>query len=195
MAAGAAEDVTRKMAFTHPIIALALGAPFYRRNVSGWIWLWGAALTALPDIDLFGYRMGVPYSHMMGHRGFTHSLVFAALIALLTAQYSRASWKGSRSTLWLFFFLCAASHGVLDGLTDGGLGVAYFSPIENSRYFLPWRPIPVAPLNPRLIFSEWGARVVASELLWIWLPTLLTAAVIVAARWSWLRGRDSDNGR
>ena len=183
------------MAFTHPIVTLALGAPFYRREVSGWIWLWGAILTALPDIDFIGYRMGIPYSHLMGHRGFTHSLFFAATAALLSTFYFRERWKSKLAGLWFFFFLCAASHGVLDGMTNGGLGVAFFSPFETSRYFLPWRPIPVAPLSPRLIFSAWGEQVIASELVWIWLPTLLTAAVIFGARWSRLRNRDSDSVR
>ncbi len=186
------------MAFTHPIITLALGAPFYRREISMWIWLWGAFLTALPDIDFVGYQMGIPYPHMMGHRGFTHSLMFAAVVALLSALYFKKWWQRHPAWLWFFFFLCAASHGVLDGLTDGGLGVAFFAPFDNSRYFLPWRPIPVAPLHPRLIFSEWGAHVIASELLWIWVPTLVATAVIFAARGgrtASLRGPDSGSGQ
>lgn len=32
-------------------------------------------------------------------------------------------------------------------LTDGGLGVAFFSPFDNKRYFLPWRPIRVSPIS------------------------------------------------
>lgn len=179
------------MAFTHPIVAVALASPLYRRETPVRIWLWGAVLTALPDIDFIGYQMGVPYSHPLGHRGFTHSLVFAALAALLSTFLLRHSWKRSLSVLWLFFFLCAASHGILDGMTNGGLGVAYFAPFDNSRYFLPWRPIPVAPLSPRRIFSEWGAQVIASELVWIWMPCLLIAGVILAARWKSLTVRDS----
>lgn len=183
------------MAFTHPIITVALAAPFYRREIPLRIWLWGALLTALPDIDFVGYQMGVPYAHMMGHRGFTHSLFFAAVVGLLSALFFRKRWPLRLATLGLFFFLCTASHGILDGMTNGGLGVAYFAPFENSRYWMPFRPIPVAPLNPRLIFSAWGLRVVTSELFWIWLPTLVTAAVIIAARWRSRRGRDSDSAR
>ena len=183
------------MAFTHPIITLALAAPFYRREISLRIWLWGAMLTALPDIDFVGFQMGVPYEHMMGHRGFTHSLFFAAIVGIASAMLVRRYWTRKFATLWLFFFLCTASHGILDGMTNGGLGVAYFSPFENSRYWMPFRPIPVAPLGPRLIFSAWGLRVVTSELFWIWLPTFATAAVILAARWRSLRDRGSDSVR
>lgn len=182
------------MAFTHPIAAVAIASPFYRKEVSPWIWLWGAVLTALPDIDFIGYQFGVPYGHLFGHRGFTHSLFFAALMAAGSAYYFRGGWRSGRASLWLFFFLCAASHGLLDGMTNGGMGVAYFSPFSNERYFLPWRPIPVAPLSPRRIFSEWGLAVMTHELVWIWIPVLLFSVTVLALRWPRL-GRGSGSGR
>jgi inner membrane protein len=175
------------MPFSHPVATLVLAAPFYRRDIPARIWVAGAILTALPDIDFVGYQMGVPYPHLMGHRGFTHSLFFAAVVGLLCAVYLRRDWPLKFATLWLFFFLCTASHGFLDGMTNGGLGVAYFSPFDEGRYWLPFRPIPVAPLGPRLIFSEWGARVMARELVWVWLPIFALTAAIIAARWRSLR--------
>jgi inner membrane protein len=181
------------MAFTHPIVAVAIASPIYRREISPMIWLWGAFLCALPDIDFVGYRMGVPYSNIFGHRGFTHSLAFAAIMACMSWSFFRGQWKRAGISLWLFFFLCTASHGLLDMMTNGGLGVAYFSPLDNSRYFLPWRPIPVAPLSPRRIFSEWGAAVITHELVWIWLPVLIFSALVLALRWR--LGRGSDNAR
>src|SRR6185436_15539798 len=117
----------------------------YRKEVPISVLLWGALLTALPDIDFIGWQAGVPYGNWLGHRGFTHSLFFAAVMALLSASYFRKSAALKFTPLWIFFFLCGASHGLLDGMTNGGLGVAYFAPFDNSRYFLPWRPIPVAP--------------------------------------------------
>jgi inner membrane protein len=182
------------MAFTHPIVMLAFASPFYRPQTSKWIWMWGALLTALPDIDFLGYQAGIPYSEPLGHRGFTHSLLFAAVIALASAAYFKKNWPQSFSTLWLFFFLCCASHGLLDGMTNGGLGVAYFGPFDNSRYFLPWRPIPVAPLSPRRIFSEWGLAVVTHELVWIWIPVLLLTAMVLFFRWR-RQSRDSGSVR
>jgi inner membrane protein len=182
------------VAFTHPIAAVALASPFYRRDVRPVVWLWAAFLTALPDIDFVGYQMGIPYPHPFGHRGFTHSLLFAALVAFGSAWYFRKEWKRSVGSLCLFLFLCAASHGLLDGMTDGGLGVAYFAPFDNTRYWMPWRPIPVAPLGPRLIFSAWGYEVVKAELIYLWVPSLLIAAAVLAARWPRL-ARDSDSAR
>ena len=65
-----------------------------------------------------------------------------------------------------------ASHGVLDALTNGGHGVAFFSPFVNTRYFFPWRPLGVSPMGISL-FSDRGIQVVLSELVWIWLPCAL----------------------
>jgi membrane-bound metal-dependent hydrolase YbcI (DUF457 family) len=46
-------------------------------------------LAMLPDLDVIGFRLGIPYEHMLGHRGFTHSLLFAAFS--LSAEIGR-SW-------------------------------------------------------------------------------------------------------
>jgi inner membrane protein len=81
--------------------------------------------------------------------------------------------------LWIYLFLATASHGFLDAMTDGGLGVAFFSPFSNKRYFLPWTPIRVSPIGAGRFFSSRGLDVLRTEFLWIWLP----AAVLVMAAW------------
>jgi inner membrane protein len=63
----------------------------------------------------------------------------------------------------LFSAAVVASHGILDTLTDGGLGIALLWPFSNERFFAPWRPIPVAPIG-MAFFSSWGMRVAAAEL-------------------------------
>src|SRR3546814_12449693 len=81
---------------------------------------------------------------MFGHRGFSHSLVFAVLLAVAASvAYRRFESSASAQSTGVYLFLCAASHGLLDALTNGGLGVAFFSPFIEQRYFFPWRPIPV----------------------------------------------------
>lgn len=69
-----------------------------------------------------------------------------------------------------YLFVATASHDCLDAMTDGGLGVAFFSPFDDWRYFLPWRPIHVSPIGVARLFSQRGLTVLQSELLWIWLP-------------------------
>ena len=56
-----------------------------------------------------------------------------------------------------------ASHGLLDTLTDGGLGVALLWPVSNHRFFAPIRPIPVAPIGLGLLTRR-GATVLVTEL-------------------------------
>jgi inner membrane protein len=81
-----------------------------------------------------------------------------------------------------YLFLATASHGILDALTNGGLGVAFFSPFYNGRYFFPWRPIRVSPISLGRFFSHQGYLVLKSELLWIWIPTALFTSIVLLAR-------------
>ena len=60
-------------------------------------------------------------------------------------------------------------------MTDGGLGVAFFSPFDNHRYFFPWTPIRVSPIGITRFFSLRGFAVLQTELLWIWLPATFLA--------------------
>ena len=74
------------------------------------------------------------------------------------------------------------SHGLLDAMTDGGLGIAFFSPFSNTRYFLPWRPIMVGPINVLHAFSAWGGKIALSELKWVGGPCAATVLAILAIR-------------
>jgi len=95
---------------------------------------------------VIGFDYGIPYGDLFGHRGITHSLAFAALMASgLTATLFRApAWRGRRLAVGVFLFLCGASHGFFDAMTNGGLGVAFFAPFDNRRSFLTFRPLEVA---------------------------------------------------
>jgi len=164
-------------AFSHAVAALGIGACFYRSDSPKRVWVTGALCSVIPDLDVIGFRFGIRYGDFWGHRGFTHSLVFAALLA--TTAVAAGFWKKAaglgRFSPWTYFFLATASHGFLDAMTDGGLGVAFFSPFNNTRYFLPWTPIRVSPIGIGRFFSERGLAVIQSELLWIWLPSAFLA--------------------
>jgi membrane-bound metal-dependent hydrolase YbcI (DUF457 family) len=73
----------------------------------------------------------------------------------------------------VFAVAVLASHGLLDTLTDGGLGCALFWPVDLTRYFAPWRPIPVAPIGLAFL-SPYGLMVSATELV-LFAPLLLYA--------------------
>ena len=132
----------------------------------------GIIASMLPDIDVVAFLFNIPYGATFGHRGFTHSIFFALLVALLCTLLVRP-----RSyAVFTFLFLCAISHAVFDAMTDGGLGIAFFSPFSNERYFFPWRPIRVAPIGPRA-FSARGMESFLTEVVWVWVPCAVVGLV------------------
>src|SRR3954462_15517130 len=114
---------------SHAVAALGLGAAFFRRPAPGRILIAGTACAVIPDIDVIGFRFGVHYGDFWGHRGFTHSIAFAILLAtaLLLTVFRKRMPGLPYFALWLYLFLATISPGVLDAMTDGGLGVAFFS--------------------------------------------------------------------
>jgi len=162
---------------THSVIGLSASFGSKIRKKSLAFTVLSIACSILPDADIIGYYwLYIPSYHFFGHRGFFHSPFFAALLSVIIvclffrkdAIFSNRWWK-----LVLYFFMVAASHGLLDAFTNGGNGIALLSPITNDRYFFPWTPIEVSPLGIKALFSQRGIEVLASELLWVWAPILL----------------------
>jgi inner membrane protein len=165
---------------SHVVPALALGYGLGSVRVPRAAWILGAALAVLPDADSIGYRMGIRYSDVLGHRGVSHSLLFAVFAAGLASLlfWLSTGRRHSLSVLSAYLAIVAASHGCLDALTNGGLGVAFLAPFSNQRFFFPARPILVAPLSIHAFFGPWGARVLMSELVWVGIPCLVVALVL-----------------
>jgi inner membrane protein len=153
--------------------------PSPERPSAGAMLLW-AALSFLPDADVIGFGFGVRYGDQWGHRGATHSFMFALMVGVVAALV--AMWtKRSALRTGVFATLVVASHGLLDTLTDGGRGVALFWPFDLTRYFAPWRPIPVSPiglgyLSPYGMFVAITELVLFSPLLWYALRSGKTTA-------------------
>ena len=168
-------------AFAHAAAGAALAYALQPRGAPRYLPALGAALAVAPDVDVLAFRFGVPYESMLGHRGITHALLPAALAALLGAwaltrrggDGEHPSPKNERTRLWLALFVATASHGVLDALTTGGLGVAFLAPLSGERFFFPWRPILVSPIGARRFFTARGVAVLANEAAWVGLPSLV----------------------
>jgi inner membrane protein len=169
---------------THAIAALAIGAGFYRPGTPRSLLALGAAFAVLPDVDVIGFQFGIRYGDLLGHRGLSHSLVVAALLGAVTVGLCYRAGAGSLRpmSVWWFLFLATASHGLLDMLTDGGLGIALFSPVDLTRYFWPLRPIAVAPIGVRGLFRPGIGRVVVTELLWVCGPSALFTYLLYRQR-------------
>ena len=144
---------------------------------------WAIALvcSALPDVDVAGFSFGVRYGDLWGHRGMTHSILFAAVTGIAAAMFLGGS---RRQFFWnaTLLFLTTASHGFLDAMTNGGLGIAFFSPFDRTRYFLPWRPILVSPIGLERFLSERGAAVLGSEIVFVWMPAIVVGLSLYALR-------------
>ena len=170
-------------AFSHVIVAVMMGRAFRNEELSWRELSLGALCSAVPDLDVIGFHFGIQYGDVWGHRGLTHSVVFAALLAgILVAVWYRAKPAAAMTGLFIYFFLCTASHGVLDAMTNGGLGVAFFSPFDTTRYFFPVRPVLVSPIGISEFFSAYGVRVLVSEAAWIWLPSLALFLLLRASQ-------------
>lgn len=169
---------------THPVVPVALSAFMPGEIVTPTLLLTGAACSIVPDLDVIGFNFGIRYSDMLGHRGLTHSILFAAALGATLSLTLLRNAQGSSWIIFLFLFLSTLSHPLLDMLTNGGLGVALFAPFSNERYFFPWRPIEVSPIGVGSFFSERGLSVILSELRWVWLPAAFVfVSGHVARRW------------
>lgn len=167
--------------FTHPVVPLAIGVALGSRIVPPRLLACGAVAAILPDLDVIAFRLGIPYAAEFGHRGFSHSLLFSLIAALLAAcsfRWLRAKFLHA----FLFLLMAVGSHGLLDTLTDGGLGIALLWPWSEHRYFAPFQPIVVAPLGLSRFFSERGVTVLKSEFLWVWMPAFASCTALFGAR-------------
>jgi inner membrane protein len=164
---------------SHAVVGSALITAFPPRAVPRRFAILGAVCAMAPDIDVIGFCFGVHYEDLLGHRGLTHSLVFAAVLAFV-AQFA-AVRRIRPNLLWLYLFLATALHGLLDAFTNGGLGVAFFSPFSNARYFFPITPIAVSPIGAHF-FSARGWDVLLNEFQWVWLPSIAFAGLAVFVR-------------
>lgn len=168
--------------FSHAVFAVCAGRSFVSKSVAVWFWLLTALCAIVPDADVAGYSFGVERGGMFAHRGFTHSIIFAAifgaLIAFVAKRFLRIDF--SQSKLTVYFALATLTHPLLDMLTNGGSGVALLAPFSNERFFFPWRPVEVSPIGFGF-FSERGIGVILSEIFWLWIPAfaLLLIATLI----------------
>ena len=170
---------------SHAVVASSLGMvarPPGRMPARYWVTL--AIVAALPDADVIAFALRVPYGHVLGHRGLTHSLPFAAVLAAIIVRllFRGREWHRRWPALWAVMFAGIASHGVLDAMTNGGQGIAFLAPLSAARWHFPWRPILVSPIGIGPFFSAYGLRVLQNEFVWLWLPSLVVVAVAALAR-------------
>ncbi len=135
----------------------------------------------LPDLDLLGRLFDVHPNEPLGHQGLTHSLLAAAVIGIAAAALAFRSLEiGSRAWWSAAAFLSAATaaHGLADAMTANEIGVAFFAPFSWTRYFLPWRPLPICPLGLPELLGRWGLLVITNEAIFLLVPAYLLSRAV-----------------
>ncbi|MEP5339220.1 MAG: metal-dependent hydrolase [Algibacter sp.] len=165
--------------FGHGIVGFTLAKVIDQQNLK-WLIFAAVVSTILPDFDVISFKLGIAYEHPLGHRGFTHSILFAFLWALILMFL-----LGKRNKIiWFFVILLSTlSHGLFDAMTSGGRGVGFFIPFNNDRFFFPYRDIKVSPIGIEKFFSEWGIQVILSEFKYIFLPCFIILIISFLIRY------------
>ena len=164
----------------HAAVPLAVGLGLGPKAIPRRLLVTGVVASMLPDLDVLAFPLGIAYSDPFSHRGFSHSLFVAMVIAASASLFS-GRLGASRFIVFAFMLISTASHGLLDMLTNGGLGVAYFWPLTDRRFFFDARVIQVSPIGYSF-FSAGGLGALASELIWVWLPASVVLVVLLLLR-------------
>jgi inner membrane protein len=152
-------------------------ARLYATQPMPWAY-WGLAalLPVVPDLDVFSQYA---YGSSLGHRGITHSLVFAAALGIVVAIAAAKRFHVRWWSLAILFFAMIASHGVLDAMTKGGANIAFFWPLGGQ--WGNWGPLPVSDIALELPDPR-HSHAIRAELLWVWLPTLVVVGLTMFCR-------------
>jgi inner membrane protein len=172
--------------FTHAALPILGGRGWIPQGLNPRRYLVATVLcSCVADLDFIGYAFDVRPIERWGHRGLSHSIGFAAVLALVAAVgLFPALIRAPRALLraWLPLFLWSASHGLLDAFTFGDVPVAWLAPFFAGRIQLPYHPVPVIPLGLDEALSRWGALILINELLLIVIPSVLISRLF-AREW------------
>ena len=119
---------------THIAIGACMGEAFAGKTVGKKAMLWGALAQSIPDVDFTASFWMDTASNLLAHRGFTHSLLFCALITPLMALLAERLHRPHNIRLWkwlLFFGAAIFFHIFIDAFNNYGVG--WFEPFSHRR--------------------------------------------------------------
>jgi inner membrane protein len=125
-----------------------------------------------PDADAMLVGLGSDYHGHFGHRGFSHSMLFAVALTVLAFFVARR-WGTKPWLTALLTLLAVGSHGLLDSMTYRTRGIPFLWPFSEERFQLPWRMIPPAPFGEHFL-SRRGLDVMMIEMIYF-LPLTVVA--------------------
>ena len=74
---------------THAVLPLAAGLALGPSRIAKPVLITGMVLAMLPDADVIGFKLGVDYADQFGHRGASHALLVAAVVAAAVTAIMR----------------------------------------------------------------------------------------------------------
>ncbi|GLH72793.1 hydrolase [Geothrix limicola] len=178
--------------FGHALAGLAISAATTQSRPPRRTWALAMACAVAPDLDWFTDFLGFADHSSLSHRGLSHSLLAALLIA------AAAMLLGFRDQLrsprhWACMLMAAFSHGLLDACTFGGTGVAFLLPFSAARFVCVWQPIFVSPIPLSGKLLDWLLFSLGTELVWIGIPAALIFAAPRLIQWARLRWQGSED--
>lgn len=120
---------------THIALGGCIGEAFLGKKLGKRALALGAVAQSVPDIDFVTSFWMNPADNLLAHRGFTHSILFAAMISFLLALIAEKWHRPHNIPLkkWiLFFFVQCLIHLLLDGFNVYGVG--WLEPFSHQRF-------------------------------------------------------------
>ncbi len=145
---------------TQAVLGAAIGEAVLGKKIGNKGAVVGAVIATIPDLDVICYLFYDKLAMLSIHRGFSHSILFSMLGALLIAfALSKIKWLQSvkfNILLWCSW-LCLFTHALLDTFT--AYGTQLFLPFSNQRVGFDSvnviDPVYTIPLLIGLILSLW----------------------------------------
>jgi inner membrane protein len=159
---------------THALLPLIAAAALPRPFVSSRLVAACMVAAMLPDADVVSRLFGIPHWHDFGHRGATHTVLFALLVGAAGTLAARSLRASGAAAFW-FLFASTLSHALTDMLTTGGKGIMIFWPADHSRMKFLFHPVEVSPIGLRGFETGRIWEVLLSEAIWLWVPAALLA--------------------
>ena len=167
--------------FSHAIVGstlVACGLPARAPRWSCWGPCWPSCRISTSSGSPSAGASTIPSATAASATRCSRRVTLAGLCTLaIRARPPERRWR-----IWLVLALAAASHGLLDALTNGGRGVAFLAPFVDTRWHFPARPIEVSPIGVWSFFSRRGLEVLSNEVVWLWAPCLAALAATWALR-------------
>jgi inner membrane protein len=121
--------------FTHIALGACIGEAYFEKGFGKKAMLWGALAQSIPDIDFISSFWMTTPGNLLAHRGFTHSILFALLIAPLLALIAEKIHRPHNIPFkkWLLFFATEIFvHLFIDGFNNYGIG--WLEPFSHARF-------------------------------------------------------------